>query len=177
MGSLCICGVCIPYSVLWPMILLFLKQVWDLFHGKPKETVENHSKRSKSEKDELSSKASEYGGYIGDLESMEQYQNLFQNSDQSNSVFLMKFTAKWCKPCQQLAPVFEKVVNENKDKVYAVSIDVDDFDELAAKYHAVLLPIIVAVHDGQEIDRFRGKEESDLTAFMNSLQTKVASKK
>jgi hypothetical protein len=32
MAMLCLFGICIPYSVIWPFILLFFKQIWDYIY-------------------------------------------------------------------------------------------------------------------------------------------------
>lgn len=167
---LCICGVCIPYNALWPILLLFLKQAWDYFSGtkKDKEAVEDVGKvriRGAS----TAAAPSKFAGYVGDLENDEQYKELVAESISSDSIFVIKFTATWCKPCQALQPVFEKVLEEYKDRVYAVSIDVDNFDELGAKHHAVMLPLLVAIRDGVEIKRFHGKDESDVRQFIESI--------
>lgn len=37
MSVLCIGGICIPYSVIWPFVLIFLKQIWDFVTGGKKE--------------------------------------------------------------------------------------------------------------------------------------------
>lgn len=176
MASLCICGFCIPYSVLWPMILFVLKQVWDFFRGKDAKSKKEAANVSTAEGNQTNDtpsmmKESAFHGYLGDLNDMEQYQKLKDNCRHSNAIFILKFTAKWCKPCQALTPLFEKIVNEQREQVYAVSVDVDDFDELGAKYHAVLLPMMVALQNGKEIGRFRGKEESELRSFVANPQS------
>lgn len=176
--SLCICGFCIPYSVLWPALLFVLKQIWDFIRGAKKEEKPQHNgaKTRLNVEVEQVTKKSDYEGYLGDLQSMEQFQTLLQNSEQSEALMIMKFTASWCKPCKALVPVFEKIVSENREKLYAVSVDVDDFDELAARYHAVLLPMMVAIHRGQQIDVYRGKEEAGLRQFIASLDVSKKNK-
>lgn len=159
------------------MLLFVLKQIWDLFRGgnsKDKEAAvvaASSTEGNQSNEESSRMKESEFHGYLGDLSDMEQYQKLQDNCSHSNAVFILKFTAKWCKPCQALAPLFEKIVNEQQDQVYAVSVDVDNFDELGAKYHAVLLPMMVALQHGKEVGRFRGKEESELRSFVMNPQT------
>jgi len=36
---ICICGVCIPYSALWPIVLLFLRQIYTYFYPDQKDKV------------------------------------------------------------------------------------------------------------------------------------------
>lgn len=172
MASLCIGGFCIPYSVLWPALLFVLKQIWDFFRGVKKQETSSESTQSEGLSTKISTMESEFHGYLGDLKSMDQYQALIHNSENSDAFFVLKFTASWCKPCKALAPVFEKVVNEQQENVYAISVDVDDFDELGAKYHAVLLPMVVALHRGEKVDVYHGKDEADLRCFVNTLVSK-----
>lgn len=172
MASLCICGFCIPYSVLWPALLFILKQIWDFIRGVKKEEVKSDAAKSEGSATKGSTTKSEYHGYLGDLKDMDQYQALIRNSENTEAFFILKFTASWCKPCKILAPVFEKVVNEQQESVYAISVDVDDFDELGAKYHAVLLPMVVALHRGEKVEVYHGKDETELRTFVTSLVSK-----
>lgn len=172
MASLCICGFCIPYSVLWPALLFLLKQIWDLIRGVKKEEANSDVAKGEESATKGSTTKSEYCGYLGDLKGMDQYQALIRNSENTEAFFILKFTASWCKPCKALAPVFEKVVNEQQENVYAISVDVDDFDELGAKYHAVLLPMVVALHRGEKVEVYHGKDEVELRSFVTSLVSK-----
>ena len=43
---LCICGVCIPYSLIWPFILMLLKKVYDVFFPPGKNDKKSDKKES-----------------------------------------------------------------------------------------------------------------------------------
>ena len=45
-------------------------------------------------------------------------------------------------------------------------MDVDEHDEVAAEYHAVSIPLFVAVRRGVAVDRYAGKDEERIRAFL-----------
>lgn len=54
---------------------------------------------------------------------------------------LIRFTAEWCGPCRQYAPIFEQFVEEND--VNARVVDVDKQPELAKAMGITSLPTTV----------------------------------
>jgi thioredoxin 1 len=78
---------------------------------------------------------------------------------------LVRFTATWCKPCK----IVEKVYNdEGKDskKSLFLTVDVDAFDEVAAKCGAFTLPRIVVFVEGKAVATHTGKEDEGVRAFI-----------
>lgn len=61
----------------------------------------------------------------------------------------MYFTAKWCGPCQMLAPKMEELAKE----IPVEKIDVDEQPAMAEKYNVVSIPTIIVVVDGEEKER------------------------
>ncbi|HSN98996.1 MAG TPA: thioredoxin domain-containing protein, partial [Candidatus Nanopelagicales bacterium] len=39
---------------------------------------------------------------------------------------LVDFTATWCGPCKQLAPIVEKIANDYQGKIKVGKLDIDD---------------------------------------------------
>lgn len=70
------------------------------------------------------------------------------------------FGAKWCGPCQQVAPVVEKLQREG---LPIRKIDIDQQKDLANRFQIQQIPTFVLVVDGKEVDRVTGNmTESDL---------------
>lgn len=71
-------------------------------------------------------------------------------------VTLYDFTARWCGPCRQLAPVLAALERDYAGRVEVVAIDVDD-DPIRAQQFAVRsMPTLVLVRDGREVGRVVG---------------------
>lgn len=64
---------------------------------------------------------------------------------------LVDFYAVWCGPCKMLAPIVEKVVEENPE-VKLLRVDVDKNEELSARYNIVSIPTLIYFKDGNPIN-------------------------
>ena len=73
----------------------------------------------------------------------------------SGKTCLIDFYAVWCGPCKMMAPVIDEIANENPDVVVG-KIDVDENEELAAKYGVMSIPTILVIKDGEVAETFIG---------------------
>ncbi|HNZ84423.1 MAG TPA: thioredoxin [Candidatus Woesebacteria bacterium] len=74
---------------------------------------------------------------------------------------LVDFWAPWCGPCQMLGPIIEEISQEVKD-AKVVKLNVDESQEVAAKYNIISIPTVILFKDGQIVDTligFRQKQE------------------
>jgi len=64
---------------------------------------------------------------------------------------LLKFSANWCQPCQQLEKNLEALTDISIERV---SIDIDESPELAAQHKVRGLPTMIALDmQGEELGR------------------------
>jgi thioredoxin 1 len=70
-------------------------------------------------------------------------------------VIVKRFTAAWCGPCKQLAPVFEELKNEITNVTFE-TIDVDENREAAIERGISSVPTVILEKDGQQVYRFSG---------------------
>ena len=70
-------------------------------------------------------------------------------------VKVKRYTAAWCGPCKQLAPVFEELKNEITNVTFE-TIDVDQNKESVIAEGIVSVPTVVLEKDGQQVYRFSG---------------------
>ena len=58
-------------------------------------------------------------------------------------VTLVDFYATWCGPCRMLAPFVEEVENDFLNQIKVVKLDVDECDEVAARYAINAIPALL----------------------------------
>ena len=63
-------------------------------------------------------------------------------------ITLVDFYADWCGPCRMLAPVIDKISEEYKEKVKVIKVNVDNHQQLAARYGISSIPTIIIFKDG-----------------------------
>ncbi|NSX00800.1 thioredoxin [bacterium] len=67
----------------------------------------------------------------------------------SKITVLVDFWAPWCGPCKILAPTLEEILNENPDKLSIVKINIDENQEMAAKYGIKSIPTMLIFNKGE----------------------------
>ena len=81
----------------------------------------------------------------------------------NNKLVLVDFNAPWCIPCQKMAPMFEKIAVEQKNKLAFIKINVDQNKELAKAILIESLPTIIIYKEGKEVWKHNGIiEEKEL---------------
>ncbi|MFA5283534.1 MAG: thioredoxin [Bacilli bacterium] len=61
---------------------------------------------------------------------------------------LVDFFATWCGPCKMLSPIVEEVAEEHPE-VLVIKVDVDEHNDLAAKFQIYAVPTLVFFKDGK----------------------------
>lgn len=80
---------------------------------------------------------------------------------------LLHFTADWCNPCKQMAPVIERFINDNPDIKYT-KVDVDEEFDLVREYRIQSVPTFISLIDGEYHKMLGGvKPESVLISIFN----------
>lgn len=88
----------------------------------------------------------------------------------SETPVIVDFHAEWCGPCKILGPRLEKMVAKQKGKVLMAKVDIDDHTDLAIEYEVSAVPTVIAVKNGDVVDKFVGvKDEDQLEAFLKKL--------
>jgi thioredoxin 1 len=74
---------------------------------------------------------------------------------------LVDFTATWCGPCKQLAPIVEKVADELEGRVKVGKLDVDNAQQIAIKYGVRNVPTVIVFRGGQQSAKHVGLTTKD----------------
>lgn len=92
---------------------------------------------------------------------------------QPGRLILIDFTATWCGPCQQMAPMLDKLVSEKNGAILLAKVDVDKFAALAKREGVGGIPDVRVFLDGEQVDRFVGAPpESELRKRIESQLAK-----
>ena len=69
---------------------------------------------------------------------------------------VVDFWADWCGPCRMISPVLQDLATRQAGRLKIVKVDVDANPQLAARFRAQSIPLLVAIRDGEEVDRIVG---------------------
>ncbi|MEU8708124.1 thioredoxin [Streptomyces sp. NPDC048565] len=69
---------------------------------------------------------------------------------------LVEFTADWCGPCRQLAPVLSAIAGEESDRIKIVQIDVDHNPGVTSRYAVLSMPTLMVFQDGGPVKSMVG---------------------
>ena len=75
--------------------------------------------------------------------------NFEQEVLQSDKAVLVDFWAEWCGPCHAVAPVLDKIVEERKDELKLVKVNIDREQALSLKYGVMSIPTMILFKDGE----------------------------
>ena len=94
----------------------------------------------------------------------------FEDVLANNGKVLVDFYADWCGPCKMLAPVLEDVSKEHADIAF-VKVNVDQVQELAAKFNVMSIPTQIAFANGKAVKQTMGFiPKAELNKFLEALK-------
>ena len=73
-----------------------------------------------------------------------------------DGVVIVDFYADWCGPCKMLAPVFQELAKDMDGTAKFVKVDVDNTQDIAARFQVSSIPTVAILKDGKEVDRIIG---------------------
>ncbi|CAH8506505.1 unnamed protein product [Schistosoma rodhaini] len=74
---------------------------------------------------------------------------------------IVDFHAKWCGPCKILGPRLENIMKSYMNSVLLAKVDIDQLDSVAEKYKIKVVPTVISIKNGKEIERFEGNKEEE----------------
>ena len=81
---------------------------------------------------------------------------------------LVDFWAEWCAPCRRIALAIDEIAEEFKGRVKVAKLNIDNNQEIPAKYGVRGIPTLILFKNGQETQRRVGTVTlSQLKLFLN----------
>jgi thioredoxin 1 len=69
---------------------------------------------------------------------------------------LVEFTADWCGPCRQIAPVLAEIAREEAGRLKVVVLDVDRNPQSQAAYGVLSMPTLMVFRSGEPVKSLVG---------------------
>ena len=97
-------------------------------------------------------------------------ENFEEEVVKSDIPVLVDFYADWCGPCKMMGPVVEKLAEEFDGKVKFGKVNVDEQEDLAARFNVMSIPFFAFIKDGKMVDSSLGASSKDaLVAKLEAL--------
>ena len=68
---------------------------------------------------------------------------------QSETPVIVDFWAEWCGPCHAVAPVLDKIVEEQNGQLKLVKVNIDEEQSLSLRYGVMSIPTMILFRDGE----------------------------
>ena len=69
---------------------------------------------------------------------------------------VVDFFATWCGPCKMMAPVIETLAGEYDGKAVIGKLDVDENEDIAARYGVMTIPTVIFFKNGELVTKTVG---------------------
>ena len=101
----------------------------------------------------------------------ENFGDLVLNSEQP---VLLDFWAPWCGPCMMLGPHVETIASEYDGKLVVGKVNTDQQQELAEKYQAASIPLVLVLKNGEVVGKVEGFDANTASEIRKVVDGAIA---
>jgi len=96
--------------------------------------------------------------------------NTFEEAiSETGKPVLVDFWAPWCGPCKAIAPILDELAEEVGDKAVICKVDVDNNNDISAKFNVRAIPTILIFKDGKIAETIVGMtNKADLSSKLEA---------
>lgn len=87
--------------------------------------------------------------------------NFKQEVLDSDTPVLLDFWASWCGPCRMVSPIVDEIAQETPG-VKVGKVNVDEQQELAARYNVMSIPTLLVIRDGKVVNQAVGARPKNM---------------
>jgi len=100
------------------------------------------------------------------VRSASEYETMLDKA--ADKLVVVDFTAKWCGPCQRIAPIYDELSNKYRHTLF-IKVDVDENQDIAMANNVEAMPSFVFLRHKKELTRVRGADPEGLESKIKEL--------
>ncbi|KAI3495243.1 hypothetical protein L1887_37486 [Cichorium endivia] len=105
---------------------------------------------------------------VVNVTSIESWDSYVQQSKSHGTPIVAHFSASWCIPSVAMIPFFEELALTFHDITF-LTVDVDDFKDVATKYEVKAMPTFLLIKEGDVIGKLVGANPDEIKKRIETL--------